>query len=113
MKYNLVVFLMLLVTNVLAGLIFKGYEWQNVGFSSIVLIANFLFVILLQTINLKDAFKITLSFFLPFMGIIELILAILAPVEFYDNVYLMGIIGLIVFQIFVFLVINVVSQKVD
>lgn len=113
MKYNLTVILMLLTVNVLAGLIFKGYEWENVGFSSIVLIANFLFVIVLQTINLKDAFKITLSFFLPFMGIIELILAILAPVEFYDNVYLMGIIGLVVFQILVFLIINVVSQKID
>ena len=113
MKYNLLVFLLLLAVNVLAGLIFNGYEWQNVGISSIVLIANFLFIFMLQTMNLKDAFKIALSFILPFMGIVELILAILAPAGFSDNVYLMGIIGLVASQILVFLIINVVSQKVD
>lgn len=113
MMYNLIILLLLLVVNVLAGLIFKGYEWANVGYSSIVLIVNTLFIFMLQTVNLKDAFKITLSFLLPVIGIIEFVLAVLAPAEFAENVHLMGVIGLVVFQILVFLIINVVSQKVD
>ena len=72
---------MLLIVNVLAGFMFNGYEWTNVSYSSIVLIVNLVFIILLQTVNLKDAFKIALSVFLPITGIIEFVLALLAPID--------------------------------
>ena len=111
MLYNLIVFCLLLIVNVLAGFMFNGYEWTNVCYSSIVLIVNLVFIILLQTVNLKDAFKIALSVFLPITGIIEFVLALLAPNEFAENGYLMGLIGLIAFQILTFLIINVVSKK--
>lgn len=113
MKYNFAFLLIALLVNVLAGLIFIGYEWENVGFSSIVLICNFLMILMLQTMKLKDAFKISLSFLFPFLGIIEFVLAVMAPTEFADNLYLMSIIGLIALQIVVFLSVNVVSEKVE
>lgn len=110
--YNLIILLIALVINVLAGLIFKDYQWENVGFSSAVLVCNSLFLYLVGSINLKDSFKISLSFILPLLGIIELILAIIAPASLSDNMYLMGIIGLVAFQAITFLLVNLVSKKV-
>lgn len=111
MMYNLIVFCLLLVVNVLAGFMFNGYEWTNVCYSSSVLIVNLVFIIMLQTVNLKDAFKIAMSVFLPVIGVIEFVLTLLAPKEFAENGYLMGLIGFIAFQMLVFLIINVVSKK--
>lgn len=111
--YNLIILFIALVINVLVGLIFKDYQWENVGFSSAVLLFNSLFLHIIGTVNLKDSFKISLFFILPLLGIIELILAIIAPTSFSNNIYLMGIIGIIAFQIIIFLLVNLVSQKIE
>ena len=111
--YNLIILLIALVINVLAKLIFKDYQWENVGFSSAVLVFNSLFLYLAGTVSLKDSFKISLSFILLLLGIIELILAIIAPASFSDNMYLMGVIGLVAFQLITFLLVYLVSQKIE
>ncbi|MBO7193267.1 MAG: hypothetical protein J6V23_09125 [Bacteroidaceae bacterium] len=113
MIYNLIVFLILLAVNVFAGLLFSGYEWQSVCYTSAVLLVNFIFVQLLLSAKIKDAFKISLSFIFSFFGIIEFVLAAVADTEFADNYCLMGIVGLVVVQILLFLIVNLVSQKVD
>ena len=108
-----IVFISLLVLNVLAGLIFTDYQWINVGCSSLVLLFNYLFIVALQRGKLKDAFKVSLSFILPFIGIIEFVLATVASPDPSNNVALMTVLVLLVFQLLLFLSLNFVSQKID
>ena len=102
---------MLIALNTLAGLMFDGYDWANVGLTSVVLVCNFLLVHVLYLLRIKDAFKITLSFLFPFFEVIEYVLAILAPVALTNNIHLMCIVSLIFFQIMLLLIINVVSKN--
>ena len=86
MKKGLYVFgAILFVANVLIGLIATSYETFNWVLSSV-------------SSSLKDAFKISLSFLFSFLGLVEYILAIVAPSQFADNWYLIVIIGLIVIE---------------
>lgn len=111
--YSIVVFISLLLFNLLAGFVLTGYQWQNVGYSSFVLLCNFLFVLAIQNSRLKDAFKVSLSFVLPLIGVIEFVLAVMAAPVLSDNISLMVVAFLLVFQFLVFLFLNMVSQKID
>lgn len=111
MKYNLIFFLLLMVVNTFAGLIFDNYEWVNFGFTSVVLVCNFLLIHILCLLKIKDAFKIALPFLFSFFEIIEFVLAIFTPAGFANNIHLMCIVGLILFQIMLLLIINVVSKN--
>lgn len=113
MRNSFIIFILLLVINILAGLVFREYEYYKVAFSSFVIICNFFFIMVLQKIVIKDAFKIALSFFLPFIALIELILAVMTPYKLENNYYLMGVVSLLFLQFFVFFIINIVSKKID
>ncbi|MCR4827742.1 MAG: hypothetical protein K5882_12460 [Bacteroidales bacterium] len=99
MKKGLYVFgAILFVANVLIGLIATSYETFNWVLSSVVIIATIVLLGWLSSSSLKDAFKISLSFLFSFLGLVEYILAIVAPSQFADNWYLIVIIGLIVIE---------------
>lgn len=99
MKKGLYVFgTILLIANILIGLIATSYETFNWILSSVVIIATIVLLGWLSSSSLKDAFKISLSFLFSFLGLVEYILAIVAPSQFADNWYLIVIIGLIVIE---------------
>ena len=99
MKKGLYVFgAILFVAKVLIGLIATSYETFNWVLSSVVIIATIVLLSWLSSSSLKDAFKISLSFLFSFLGLVEYILAIVAPSQFADNWYLIVIIGLIVIE---------------
>lgn len=99
MKKGLYLFgAILLIANVLIGLIASSYETLNWIFSSVVIIVTTLLLGRISSSLLKDAFKISLSFLFSFLGIVEFILAIIAPSQFTDNWYLIVIVGLCVIE---------------
>lgn len=111
MKKGLYVFgAILLIANVLIGLIATSYETFNWILSSVVIIATIVLLGWLSASSLKDAFKISLSFLFSFLGLVEYILAIVAPSQFADNWYLIVIIGLIVIESLFVIASNMASE---
>lgn len=99
MKKGLYLFgAILLVANILIGLITTSYETFNWILSSVVIIATIVLLGWLSSSSLRDAFKISLSFLFSFLGLVEYILAIVAPSQFADNWYLIVIVGLIIIE---------------
>ncbi len=111
--YILFSFLIILVLNLLAGLLFSGYEWANVGISSAVLLFNYLFLEWVRRSKLKDALKVSLSCILPVIGVIEFVLALMAPATVTENVLLMVIVVLLALQALLSMALNLVSSKID
>lgn len=93
MKYlSLIVSLILIVVNVLAGLVLKDYHTENVVMSSSVLAVNALLLLWVAQSKMRDAFKVSFHILFLFFIIIEFILALLAPNTWENNFYLIGII---------------------
>ena len=98
----IIISFILILFNVLAGIILKDYLLRNIVVSSCVLLINALLLLLVTNSDMKDAFKISFSLLFPFFGIIEFILAILAPDTWKDNIYYVCIIGFIALQFILF-----------
>lgn len=95
---TLIVSLILIVVNILAGLILKDYHIENVVMTSIVLIVNTLLLWWVARSDMKDGFKISYHILFPILGFIEFILAIVAPSRWENNYFLIGIILCLAFQ---------------
>ncbi len=94
--------LILIVVNVLAGLILKDYQKENVIASSCVLLVNAFLLLATAEQQMKDAFKISFFILFPFFCLIEFILAVLSPCTFENNLYAIGIICCFAFQMILF-----------
>lgn len=95
---SLIVSLILIVVNILAGLILKDYHTENVVMSSCVIAVNALLLWWVAQSNMKDAFKISYHILFPILCLIEFILAVVAPSQWENNFYFIGIIACFAFQ---------------
>lgn len=66
---------------------------------------------IIDSINLKDAFKVSLSIMFTLAGVIEFILSLIAPNRFVDNWWLIIIIFLIAIEVILLIVTNRISNK--
>ncbi len=96
---TLIVSIILIVINILAGLILKDYHIENVIMSTSVLMVNALLLWWVAQSNMKDAFKVSYHIIFPVLGLIEFILAIVAPSQWENNFYFIGIILCLAFQV--------------
>ena len=64
---------LILMVNILCGFILSSYSLFNCGLSSVVIVANVVFLAVITTVRLKVAFKASLSILFPFMGVIEFV----------------------------------------
>lgn len=76
---------LILMVNILCGFILSSYSLFNCGLSSVVIVANVVFLAVITTVRLKVAFKASLSILFPFMGVIEFVLSLLSHESFQDN----------------------------
>lgn len=60
--------------------------------------------------NIRDAFKISVSYIFGIMGIIEYIISIFMPIHYEDNYALIANTLLLFFEIVIYLIIKKVSQ---
>ncbi len=102
----------LLVANILLGLILSFYGGCNVVLSSLVIIGTGLLLYLIQTIKLKDAYKVSLTFLFTIAGCLELILSLISPNRFIDNWWLIIVIILMAFEAIILIVTNTISTKI-
>ena len=95
---TIIVFAVLLLVNLLAGVIIKEYLTENIIMSSCILLLNAILLWLVANSKMRDAFKVSYHILFPFICIIEIILAIIAPNKWEDNFFVIGIVCCVAFQ---------------
>ena len=100
----------ILVLNLVIGLIFSSYKPFNIGLNSGVIIVNTLMLYFLGVSQIKDGFKISLSFLFLIAAVIELIIALFVPNEWENNVTLTMLILLFAGQVILYVIAYFVSK---
>lgn len=111
-KLVIVVSACLLVVNVLAGLIISAYEPFNVCFSSAAIVVTAILLCLLNTVQLKDAFRISLAFLFSFCGLVEFILGCSCSPSFADNGCLITALLMVVGEVAILLICCLISKSI-
>lgn len=112
-KTTIIITVILLVLNILLGLLISSFKPFNIVFTSLIILLTGGLIYLLQSITLKDAFAISLSFVYATLGLIEYILAILSPKYIQDNGYVIATTILIVIEGIILLICNLTSNKIE
>lgn len=105
--------IVLVIANILLSTIISAYPTFNVIVTSVVIIVNAILIILLKKINLKDAFKYSLTVLLGVIGMAELLLGAFAQQQYQNNWFLIVLILAGIFEIILLLAANFVSSKVN
>lgn len=100
----------ILLLNLVIGLIFTSYKPFNVGLNSGVIIVNTLLLYILGVSQIKDGFKISLSFLFLIAAVIEFILAFFVPDTWENNVALTMLILLFAGQVIIYIIAYFVSK---
>lgn len=100
-----------LVLNLLLGLLLSCYEYFNMGVNCCIIVINAILLLSLFHFNMRDAFRISLSFLLSLLAFVEFILGGLMPQQLQDNGYLISLIVLLFIEITLFGVTNIMSNK--
>lgn len=100
----------ILLLNLAIGMIFSAYKPFNIGLNSAVIVVNTLMLYSLGVAQIKDGFKISLSFLFLITAAIEFILALFVPETFENNVALTMLILLFVGQIILYLIAYFISK---
>ena len=100
----------ILLLNLAIGMIFSAYKPFNIGLNSAVIVVNTLMLYSLGVAQIKDGFKISLSFLFLITAAIEFILALFVPETFENNVALTMLILLFVGQIILYLIAYYISK---
>ncbi len=99
-----------LLLNIVIGLIFSSYKPFNIGLNSAVIIVNTLMLYLFGVSQIKDGFKISLSFLFLIAAVIEFILALFVPDTWENNVALIMLILLFAGQVILYVIAYFVSK---
>ena len=102
-----------LVVNILLGLLLSKYDYFNMGVNCGVIALNSALLFCLWQFNLRDAFRISFTFLFSFLGIVELVLGCLIPQKLEDNGYLIAIIAILFVEIALFVITNIMSNKIN
>jgi hypothetical protein len=105
--------LILILLNSLIGLIISSYSTFNWLTNDIILLINTILLSLIANSKQKDGFKISFSFILPIIGLIQLILGMKMVNHLEDNYKLIFIICLFIIQLLFVLFGKIFSKYVD
>lgn len=108
----LVIGLILIVVNLIFSLILSDYEWFSAGLSSAVILLNALLVWRIDTMGLKDGFRISFDFLMPTIGAIEFFLVACSKPQIEDNGCFVAAVVLLAFQLIILLICKAVSNGV-
>ena len=100
----------ILLLNLVIGMIFSSYKPFNIGLNSAVIIVNMLILYSLGVVQIKDGFRISLSFLFLIAAAVEFILALFVPETLENNFSLTMIILLFAGQIILYAIAYFVSK---
>lgn len=101
----------MLVVNGLLGLILTAYQSTNVYLNSAVILLSGIALWVVSSMNLKDAFKISLTSLFAIIGGTEYILGFFAPSEWSNNWFVILVIAILAIEIILVLLTNFVTNK--
>ena len=110
-KINLIIGVLCLIVNIICGLVLSFYPAFNCGVSSAVIVLNMGIMHLVSTIQLKDAFRISLNFLFPILAIIEFFMALFAPERFQNNGFIIFISITILIKAVILVITNTLSNN--
>ena len=102
-----------LIVNVLLGLLLSKYDYFNMGVNCGVIALNTALLFCLWQFNLRDAFRISFTVLFSVLGISELVLGCLMTQKLEDNGYLIAIIAILFVEIALFVITNIMSNKIN
>ena len=100
----------ILLLNLVIGMIFSAYKPFNIGLNSAVIIVNTLILYSLGVVQIKDGFRISLSFLFLIAAAVEFILALFVPETLENNFSLTMLILLFAGQIILYAIAYFVSK---
>ena len=101
-----------LAINLLLGLLLSRFELFNVGFTSVVIVLNTLFIWLLRVVPMKDGFVIGLGFLFLFLGVVEFLLVLFSAPHIIDNGKFIIAIILVAVEAVTLLICSSISKRV-
>ena len=107
---TLVLGVIILLLNLVIGLIFSSYKPFNICLNSGVIIVNTLMLYILGVSQIKDGFKISLSFLFLIAAAIEFFMALIVPNEWENNATLTMLILLFAGQVILYVIAYFVSK---
>ena len=110
-KLTIIIAAILLAVNLLAGLLLSVYKPFNICFTSIVIIATTVLICLLDTIQMKTAFAISLSGLFTFGGFVGFILGCVSPSQIEDNGCIIAAVLGFAVEVGILLICNYTSKK--
>ena len=113
MKKILSVGALLLSLNIIVGLLLSAYPIFNVCLNSTIIIVFTLMLLSLYKIKLKDAFKVSLTFVIAFVGLIEYTIGFLSKSELADNYIIITDVVLCTVCVLLIMIANFISSNVD
>lgn len=109
---TIIIAIILLIVNYLAGVILTGYDMQNVQYGSLAIVITAVLVLLTSYPGLKTGFRVSLPFVFIFIGIILFFLGVFADLRLENNVAALIAIILVALELAILGVSYVVSKSV-
>lgn len=101
----------LVVANILLGAILTSVDAYNVVISSSIIGVTGLFLCVINTINLKDAYKVSLITLFSILGLLEYVTSFFATERKADNWWLVFVVFVTTFEAVVLIITNIFSNK--
>lgn len=106
------IFLCLL--NLAIGLIVSSFGALNLVVSTLIIaLTAVLMLAVSKWIALKDAFRVSLSFIIPVIGVVQYLLSVFMPSQASDNWFLIGILLFVTIEGVLIIGANTVSNKIQ
>ena len=106
----LIIGVLLLTANFLFGLLLTAYNPFNMWLNTATIAITIAMLYVVNAMQIKDAFKVTMLLLLPISGLAKLLLGTFAPERINDNLCLIAYAVIVFFEIITLIVIRKVSR---
>lgn len=101
-----------LVVNILAGLLLSSYHTFNWAATCIVVLFTAILMYITESINMKDAFRVSLPFTFAFLGAMMFLLMLFSKHQLQNNWCVIVALIILLVEVVILYVTHKVSQKV-
>ncbi len=110
-KIIILITTILLLLNIAFGLIIEAYQSTNMYLNCGVILLSGIVLYVVNTINLKDAFKYSLTTIFGFVGFVEYIIGFFAPSELTNNWFVILMIVILAIESIILLLTYYITNK--
>lgn len=101
------------ILNLLIGLIVSAIGGFNIAISTIIIVLTSAILLWVSNSTMKDGYKVSLSFIIPTIGLIQYLCALFMPNRVADNLCLIAILLLLAFEAIMIIGAKSISSKIQ